>query len=119
VTWDYDVGACDARATTPPIQMPTAASARLEFARWGEILDSSAGGDRLEITIDGAVVKTINATALSSGTWVNESLIISAFADGKAHRFGFRFRTDDDVFNTGGGVLIDDVRIWVNGPGCQ
>ncbi|MEZ4267361.1 MAG: LamG-like jellyroll fold domain-containing protein [Myxococcota bacterium] len=118
VTWDYDVGVCDATATTPPIQIPTASTAHLEFARWGQILDTSAGGDRLEILIDGAVIKTINATALSTGGWTNDTSTISAFADGKAHRIGFRFRTDDDAFNTGGGVLIDNLRIRLNSPSC-
>jgi hypothetical protein len=117
-TWDYDVGRCDALATSALIVLPSAPTATLRFARWGEIFDSTAGGDRLEVSIDGTVVKTVNATALSSGGWVEDSVGISAYADGKPHRVAFRFRTDDEVFNTGGGVLIDDVRVTLNAPSC-
>ncbi|MCB9785250.1 MAG: hypothetical protein H6744_01030 [Deltaproteobacteria bacterium] len=120
-SWDYDVGRCDAVATSPLIEFPTASSAWLSASVWGDILDTPAGGDRLEVSVDGVILDmgTVNATALATGgVWKSFTWNASAWADGQPHRFAFRFVTDDAVFNSGGGVLLDDVRLWVTGPGC-
>ena len=118
-SWDYAQGLCDAGAVLPTLAFPQADNAYLVFDFWAQILDSEPGADRLEVHVDGILFAMKDATALDTdGGWDQFVVDVSGFADGGDHQISLHFRTSDNVFNDGKGVLVDQITLWVDDDAC-
>ena len=107
--WFGGISAYEEGSVSQQITIPSG-TATLSF--WLEQIVCDSGSDYMEVTLDGNPVFTTNGSSSICGNlgYTQESIDISAFADGNVHQLKFH----SEIFaNNGGGsnFFVDDVSV--------
>jgi hypothetical protein len=118
-TMSFDFGSSSGTARTPVVALPMNQVASARFWLYVDT-EADVSYDRLEIApivngAKGATLWTKGSAGFSLKGWMDVTLSLAAYK-GKQVQLEFSFNSIDSLYNTGRGVLVDDLRILVACP---
>ncbi len=110
-------GTANTNSVSQTITIPASTAATMHYWIWFGAC--AAAADVYQVTIDGTVVQTFNGgDARCGGNWGEETIDLSAYADGGSHTIVFTLTETGSVAGSSTAILVDDVIIEACGTSC-